>query len=96
MSWFSEEAGQALRSMLFRRGGRDPEDVQPGSTFQRIHADDLIETAKVLSVAEDTYGIPHVKFLVSFRRPNRSTFDEGNRMLALKSFADRYKERVPA
>ncbi len=95
MSWFSEETGQALRSMLFRRGN-DADDVQPGSTFQRIHADDLIETAKVLSIAEDTYGIPHVKFLVSFRRPNRNTFDEGNRMLALKSFADRYKERVPA
>ncbi len=96
MSWFSEEAGQALRSMLFRRGVKVADDVQPGSTFQRIHADDLIETAKVLSIAEDPYGIPHVKFLVSFRRPNRNTFDEGNRMLALKTFSDRYKERVPA
>ena len=96
MSWFSEEAGQALRSMLFRRGAKVADDVQPGSTFQRIHADDLIETAKVLSIAEDPYGIPHVKFLVSFRRPNRNTFDEGNRMLALKTFSDRYKERVPA
>ncbi len=95
MNWFSEEAGQALRSMLFRRGN-DADDVQPGSTYQRVHADDLIETAKVLSIAEDPYGIPHVKFLVSFRRPNRNTFDEGNRMLALKTFADRYKERVPA
>ena len=95
MNWFSEEAGQALRSMLFRRGN-DADDVQPGSTYQRVHADNLIETAKVLSIAEDPYGIPHVKFLVSFRRPNRNTFDEGNRMLALKTFADRYKERVPA
>lgn len=95
MSWFSQETGQVLRNMLFRRGN-DAEAVQPGSTFQRIHADDLIETAKVLSVAEDPYGIPHVKFLVSFRRPNRNTFDEGNRMLALKSFADLYKEQVPA
>lgn len=95
MRWFTEEAGQVLRNMLFRRGN-EAEDVQPGSTFQRIHADALIETAKVLSIAEDPYGIPHVKFLVSFRRPNRSTFDEGNRMLALKSFADLYKERVTA
>ncbi len=95
MNWFSEETGQALRSMLFRRD--NPADsVLPGLTFQRVHADDMIETAKVLSVDEDPYGIPHVKFLVSFRRPNRNSFDEGNRMLALKTFADRYRERVPA
>ncbi len=95
MNWFSQETGQVLRSMLFGRRN-DTESVQPGSTFQRVHADDLIETAKVLSVAEDPYGIPHVKFQVSFRRPNRNTFDEGNRMLALKTFADRYKDQVPA
>lgn len=95
MNWFSEETGQVLRSMLFRRGN-GADTVQPGSTFQRVHPDDMIETAKVLSVAEDSYGIPHVKFQISFRRPNRNTFDEGNRMLALKTFADRYKEQVPA
>ncbi len=95
MGWFSEETGQALRSRLFRRGN-GVENVQPGLTFQRIHADDMIETAKVLSVADDPYGIPHVKFLVSFRRPNRNIYDEGNRMLALKAFADRYRDQVPA
>lgn len=95
MGWFSEDMGQALRAKLFRRGN-GVENVQAGSTFQRIHADHMIETAKVLSVADGPYGIPHVKFLVSFRRPNRNTFDEGNRMLALKTFTDRYREEVPA
>lgn len=95
MNWFSEETGHVLRSMFSRRSN-ETEAVQPGSTFQRVHPDDMIETAKVLAVAEDPYGIPHVKFQVSFRRPNRNAFDEGNRMLALKTFADRYKERVPA
>ena len=95
MSWLSQDAGRVLSSMFFRRGDHT-DAVQPGSTFQRIHADDLIETAQVESVGTDAYGIPHVKFKVSFRRPNRNTFDEGSRMLALKTFADRYRQRVNA
>jgi len=95
MSWIGQDAGRALSSMFFRRGDR-MEYVRPGSTFQRVHADDMIETAKVESVGTDAYGIPHVKFKVSFRRPNRHSFDEGSRMLALKTFADRYRERVHA
>ena len=95
MGWFSQENFVMWRDALLRRA--DPSSrVVPGTTFQRIHADALIETAKVLSISRDYYGIPHVKFEVSFRRPNRSTFDEGNRMLALKAFADRYKDMAPA
>jgi hypothetical protein len=53
----------------------------------------MIETAEVLSVSPDTYGIPHVRFNVSFQRPTRSITHEGQRVLALKSFAERYTER---
>lgn len=94
MSLFNNEASRTLRNM-FRRSDT-VEDVQPGSTFRLVHADDLVETAKVLSINEDPYGIPHVKFLVSFQRPNRNTLDEGNRMLALRTFADRYPDQVTA
>ena len=45
--------------------------------FKRVHDDELVETAKVESVATDSYGIPHVKFKVSFSRPNRFSYDEG-------------------
>lgn len=95
MSWFGQDTGRVLNSIFFRRDDR-MEYVRPGSTFQRVHADDMIETARVEAVATDAYGIPHVKFRVSFRRPNRHSFDEGSRMLALKTFADRYRERVHA
>ena len=95
MGWFSHENYLVWRDALLRRADLSSR-VVPGTTFQRIHADALIETARVLSVSRDSYGIPHVKFQVSFRRPNRSTFDEANRMLALKAFADRYKEMAPA
>ena len=93
MGWQSEDKGRRLASMFFKRG-RALEYVRPGSMFKRVHDDELVETAKVESVATDSYGIPHVKFKVSFSRPNRFSYDEGSRMLALRSFADRYKERV--
>ena len=70
------------------------EYVRAGSTFQRVHRDKMVETARVLSVGTDSYGIPHVSFQVSFRRPNRNKFDGGARMLALKSCADQDRERV--
>ena len=87
------ETGRPLNSMFFKRG-KKLEYVRPGSTFRRIHDDTMIETATVLSVATDSFGIPHVQFQVTFRRPNRNFFDGGARMLALKSFAEHYTERV--
>ncbi len=87
------ETGRPLNSMFFKRG-RKLEYVRPGSTFRRVHDDKMIETATVLSVATDSFGIPHVRFQVTFCRPNRNIFDGGARMLALKSFAQHYTERV--
>jgi wyosine [tRNA(Phe)-imidazoG37] synthetase (radical SAM superfamily) len=96
MSSFAQETAQVLKSMFFKRvdvlGA-----VRPGCTFRRVHPDNMVETAKVVSVAEDAHGIPHVKFQVSFARPNRGALsEETSRMLALRTFADRYKEQVPA
>jgi hypothetical protein len=95
MNWLKNDNGRSL-SGFFLKGGRNLDDVGTGSTFQRVHRDRIVETAQVLSVGTDTYGIPHVRFQVSFRRPNRSRFDGGGRMLALKSFADQYREHVLA
>ena len=105
MGWFDHKVIQTLSAKLFERGkgssaffgrGKDLDDVQPGTAFRRVHDDELIETAEVESVATDPYGIPHVKFKVIFSRSNRFSYEEGTRMLALQSFADRYKEQVLA
>ena len=94
MGWFSgSDAGRAIKSIFFRRP-EDLEYVKPGTTFRRTHADKMVETAEVVSIGNDSYGIPHVQFQVSFWRPHRNFFDGGMRMLALRSFADRYTERV--
>ena len=95
MDWFNHEKIMVWRDAMFRRVDL-ARRVVPGTTFQRVHADRMVETARVLSGGKDYDGIPHVNFQVSFRRPHRGTFDEDRRMLALKAFADRYKELTPA
>ena len=93
MDWLKKDRGRSLSSFFFKRGS-NLEYVRAGSTFQRVHRDSMVETAQVLSVGTDSYGIPHVRFQVSFNRTDRNRFDGGARMLALKSFADQYRERV--
>ena len=101
MSWFAlGRNGQektAILAGLFSMRRVDPaEQVQPGVTFRVVHPNHLIETAEVLSIGADRYGIPHVQYQVRFQRSNRSVFEESQRMLALSSFADRYRERMPS
>ncbi len=95
MGWFNRKEGQTLSAMLFGRDRR-MDDVQPGKTFRCVHKDELVETAEVESVDADFYGIPHVKFKLIFSRSNRFSYEQGTRMLALRTFTDRYKEVVPA
>ncbi|MCE2510063.1 MAG: hypothetical protein J4G10_03665 [Alphaproteobacteria bacterium] len=72
--------------------GNSP-DIQAGSVFRCPHSGPVLETAEVVSVRSDSYGIPHVTYHVRIRRANHDVQD-GPRMLALKSFAERYTERV--
>jgi hypothetical protein len=90
----SDQRGRELRSMFFRRGG-SLEYITAGSSFRRIRPD-MIETAKVLSVATDSFGIPHVRFQVCFTRPAQRPMTDGPRILSLKTFAERYTERCAA
>lgn len=86
MGWLARETGR-----LFHKRSNDLDTVQPGSTFQMVHDDNMIETAEVISVRTDIHGIPHVRYHVSFRRPHRTVFDGGARMLALTAFTERYE-----
>lgn len=90
MSWLAREAERCFGGMFSRRS-IDRNQVQPGCTFQMVHDDEMVETAEVISVRADAHGIPHVRYHVSFRRPHRTEFDGGARMLALSAFTDRYE-----
>ena len=87
--------GRQLPSIFFKRG-EQLECVKTGSTFRCVHADRTVEEAEVISVYTDSFGIPHVRYSVSFQRPYRERFQEGPRILALRSFFDHFSERVHA
>ncbi len=73
-------------------GNKDKQSlVKAGGVFERMHAHNLIETARVLSIGVDLFGIPHVKYEVKFEssREGGRNFD-GPRVLALSVFADCY------
>lgn len=80
--------------MFFRRAGAT-ELIKAGNCFRRKRSDNMIETATVLAVAADTFGIPHVRYRLEFNKPScTARFVDGPRVLALATFAETYKERV--
>lgn len=87
--------GQARSAMFFNRNGSAIEFIKAGSVFTRVRSDRTVETAKVIAVASDSFGIPHVRYELFFEKPNAvAGFSEGSRVLALKTFADMYRDRL--
>lgn len=85
--------------MLFWRDYRQDvsDKVSEGALFERKHPHNLIETARVLSVGKDQFGIPHVKYEVKFERAQeRGRMFEGPRVLALSVFADNFQHCAEA
>ena len=78
--------------MFFRRRSA-VDDVREGAIFQRSHPSNFVERAEVVWIGKDHFGIPHVRFEVSYVRPDRKDH-VGIRMLALASFAERYGTSV--
>ena len=77
---------------LLRR--RKPQ-VDIGAQFKRVFRDRTVETAKVLSVMNDSLGIPHVRYALTIKKPQRPLpFREGPRLLALEAFSAAYRVRV--
>lgn len=83
--------GRALSSMFVRHSDKF-QYIRPGSTFRRVHPRNLVETAQILAVSTDDAGIPHVRFSVRYQHPARSESNSEQRTLALKTFADRYRD----
>lgn len=85
--------------MMFWRDYRQDvaNKVSEGALFERKHPHNLIETARVLCIANDQFGIPHVKYEVKFERAQeRGRMFEGPRVLALSVFADNYRRCAEA
>ena len=81
------------RKSLFIKRGRKIEFVKLGSMFSRKHSGSLVETARIISMRTDTFGIVHVRYQVSIaRRHIAGSYFEGPRTLALAAFADTYSD----
>ena len=80
--------------MFFRRAGAT-EFIKAGNCFRRKRSDNTVETATVLAVAADSFGIPHVRYRLEFNKPSSPRpIVDGPRVLALQTFAETYRERV--
>ncbi len=80
-----------LFGRCFKRGP-DKAAIRTGGVYRRIGANYAVETATVLDIHDDHFGIPHVKYKVTIGRSDRSSFWDCKRVLALQSFAELYGE----
>ena len=69
----------------------DPDLVCAGSVYHVACGGNLVETATVLAIDDDSFGIPHVRYHVSIGRSDHHVFEKGPRVLALSCFAEHYQ-----
>lgn len=81
----------------FGKGSGHRQDLEPGAVFRKVRPDNLVEKATVLSVKNDTLGIPHVRFDISLESPSHLRLTESQqRLLCVQAFTEHFPERVPA
>ena len=79
-------------NLWFKNGNRGKE-IKIGSVFRHRLSGDVVETAKVLDVAEDSLGIPHVTYDLMVEKARYSSYTD-RRTLGLQSFYERFEEAV--
>jgi hypothetical protein len=82
-----------LFGRCFKRGPKRAA-IRTGCVYRRNRANNAVETATVLDIHDDSFGIPHVKYKVTIGRSDRSLYWDCKRVLALQSFAELYDEMI--
>ncbi len=81
------------RSSFFCRAGKETRFLKAGTEFTRNRKDKMVETARVLAVSSDSFGIPHIRYELEIKRPSApSKFFDGPRVLALSTFLETYQQ----
>ena len=83
----------ALNVGQWFKTGSSPDDVKVGAEFRKSRRGNIIEIAKVLEIAPDCMGVPHVHYKVSIQSAHHECFEE-QRTLGLASFAERFAKVV--
>lgn len=85
---FLQLKGCRRNSTFFKKKG-DMNFVRAGCQYSRKVRGMGLETARVLSVAADHRGIPHIRYELIFER-QQQRFVDGPRMLSLDTFQRTY------
>lgn len=64
--------------------------ISAGSVFRRVGENDTTQTARIEAVYIDASDIPHVRYSVTFEKPNCAPHREGPRDLALREFIQNF------
>jgi len=64
--------------------------VEVGTYYQRVQVLNVTETAKIVGLCSDYYGVPHVQFTLTSRLGPK-IMDCENRMLAVEVFLETYR-----
>jgi hypothetical protein len=85
--------GGGDRRSLFNRKGANPEQVKPGRMFRHDVGGGRTETAKVIGLCE-ILGKTHVRYDLRIEKPGHRPFEDGPRVLGMKTFLDHFCEPV--
>lgn len=78
---------------LFTRRGAQTEQVKPGRVFRYVDGKGRQETATVIGLC-DILGMAHVRYDLRIEQPGRSPFEDGPRVLGLRTFLEHFCESV--
>jgi hypothetical protein len=84
--------GQGERR-LFGRRGAGIEQVKAGRVFRHAGGKDRQETATVIGFCE-ILGMTHVRYDLRIERPGHRPFEDGPRVLGIKTFLEHFSEPV--
>lgn len=80
---------------MFFRKAVCQDDISVGQSFQRRRGDDALERAKVLGIASDAFGIPHVRYELTVEKPlSHQLYPAGTKVLSLIAFSEAYQEAI--
>lgn len=78
---------------LFGRRGLNLEQVKAGRVFRHADGKGRLETATVVGLCE-ILGMTHVRYDLRIDQPGRRPFEDGPRVLGIKTFLEHFSEPV--
>ncbi len=82
-------SGNGERRSLFSRRGTDPSQVKVGRVFRYDNGSGRLETATVIGLCE-ILGLTHVRYELRIDQPGHRPFEDGPRVLGMKTFLDHF------